>query len=710
MTLNSQSNDSLLKKLERLQHEYDSLKARYDQIISGHANAESQREKQLSFTQALNKIADVIISNNNSEEILESTNRILAETLKVDRAVIYDVSLVKNRIIGLCEWLKQGHADIAPTIGSYPIEMFLGPISAIKKSEQFIISHFNEVNNYFTDDNLIKLLHSQINIKSLLWYPFAFDDHGYYVFALNQILTLRKWTQEDIGFIESVAKQVSFALIKMRLRESETKYRQLIESANEAIVVIKDGLLCLNNPITCTMTGYSENEIGTIPFQLFIHPDDREHIVDNHLKRLNGENIPSNYVFRLLHKDGSTRFAHMNAVLINWEGSPATLNFLTDITDLKIAEEALVQSSKKWEAIIEASPDGIGMISLNGKIQLISEKLVNMHGYSTDQMNIILGKSIFDYIDPADHQLLIENTRKLLEGENGKRITEYRALKMDGSKFYIDINASVLHNSNGSPSSILYVERDITERKIADEEIKISNQELSKLNSEKDKLFSIIAHDLRSPFYGLLGLTEALDADNQTMSPTEIQKYSSLMHESVVTIYTLLENLLEWAQFQKGTIGFIPDDIFLVQLFAQSINSVSQRARHKGIEIINEISGSLQIFADDIMVNSVLRNLLSNAVKFTNRGGKITCKSRVTDDGLVEISVSDTGVGIPPTIKDRLFRLGEKVSTPGTENEPSTGLGLLLCKEFIEKHGGKIWVVSEKGTGSTFYFTLPKAQ
>ncbi len=213
------------------------------------------------------------------------------------------------------------------------------------------------------------------------------------------------------------------------LRESEQKYRLLIDSSNEAIVVIKDGRLRLANPVTLTLTGYSKEELEVTPFQLFIHPDDRAKIVDNHLRRLRGEDVPSHYKFRLLTKDGSTRWVYMNAVLINWEGGLATLNFLTDITDLKLVEEALQQTSQKWEAVISASPDGIGMITIDGKIQLISDKLVKMHGYQDDPMESILGRSIFEFIDPDDHQVLIENTRKLLAGEKSEKITEYRALR-----------------------------------------------------------------------------------------------------------------------------------------------------------------------------------------------------------------------------------------------------------------------------------------
>jgi signal transduction histidine kinase len=174
-----------------------------------------------------------------------------------------------------------------------------------------------------------------------------------------------------------------------------------------------------------------------------------------------------------------------------------------------------------------------------------------------------------------------------------------------------------------------------------------------------------------------------------------------------------LENLLEWAQLQRGAIVFTPKDLSLSAVFSQSVASIKQRAMQKGVNVTGEIPETLRIFADEKMIQTILRNLLSNAVKFTRRGGKIVAKARETENGMVEISVTDSGVGIAKDRIGKLFTLGEKVNSPGTEGEPSSGLGLLLCKEFVEKHGGKIWAESEvenkkisKPGWSTFYFSL----
>jgi signal transduction histidine kinase len=205
----------------------------------------------------------------------------------------------------------------------------------------------------------------------------------------------------------------------------------------------------------------------------------------------------------------------------------------------------------------------------------------------------------------------------------------------------------------------------------------------------------------------LIGFTEVLAADSHNMSSAEITKYSSSLHRSVLALYTLLENLLEWALLQKGSIQFVPKYLCLSDIFSQSKDSIVEKALQKEITILNEILGNQKIYADEKMITSVLRNLLSNAVKFTKKGGKVVVKAKEIERGFVEISVTDTGVGISSNIIGKLFKLGEKVGSVGTDNEPSTGLGLVLCKEFVEKHGGQMWVESKENIGSIFYFTLP---
>lgn len=239
------------------------------------------------------------------------------------------------------------------------------------------------------------------------------------------------------------------------------------------------------------------------------------------------------------------------------------------------------------------------------------------------------------------------------------------------------------------------------------QEVKNRNGELVKLNAEKDKFLSIIAHDLKSPFNGWLGLTEIFANDIKSFAPEKLQEIGKELFNSASNIYKLLENLLEWSLAQKGSLEFNPKDIELSLIVSQVVSNMSTIPKQKQIKIVNQITKTQTIYADEKMLNTVIRNLLYNAIKFSNRGGKIILRADSPSKKIVEISVIDNGVGIAYKDIVRLFKIEEKVNNKGTEGELSTGLGLLLCKEFVEKHGGEIWVESEIDKGSTFTFSLP---
>ena len=238
--------------------------------------------------------------------------------------------------------------------------------------------------------------------------------------------------------------------------------------------------------------------------------------------------------------------------------------------------------------------------------------------------------------------------------------------------------------------------------------VAIKTTELKELNASKDKFFSIIAHDLRGPLSAFVGVTQILTEDILIMEKEEIIDISLNMKTSATNIYNLLENLLEWSRLMQGKMDFVPEKFNLRKKIEACIDALSEYALKKRIEIKIIIPDEMEAFADNHMFDAVIRNLVSNAIKFTSVGGKVSvfaeyCKS----DHSIEVEIIDSGIGITPELKNKLFLLNEKTGRKGTEGEPSTGLGLLLCKEFIEKHGGKIWVESESGIGSIFKFNLP---
>ncbi len=254
---------------------------------------------------------------------------------------------------------------------------------------------------------------------------------------------------------------------------------------------------------------------------------------------------------------------------------------------------------------------------------------------------------------------------------------------------------------------LLVVKEDITLLLTAKQEIKLKNEELSKLNAEKDKFFAIIAHDLRGPLGGFMGLTEMMADKEQHFEAADIQEMTVKLSQAARQTFNLLENLLEWSQLENGLNGYSPQKLELSQVVSDCMNIVSESARRKGIGLFVDITDEPTVFTDKNMLKTVIRNLLSNAIKYTPNGGSVSLSAGLDENNTVTVSVRDTGIGMSEELHKNLFLIGANIKRPGTQGESSTGLGLQLCKEFVEKQGGKIWVESEEDKGAVFRFTLP---
>jgi len=240
-------------------------------------------------------------------------------------------------------------------------------------------------------------------------------------------------------------------------------------------------------------------------------------------------------------------------------------------------------------------------------------------------------------------------------------------------------------------------------------ELQDKNEKLRELNATKDKFFSIIAHDLKNPFSQLLSTAELLLNGFSKMENSELQSFLKILSDSSKHGYSLLENLLEWSRSQTGKIVRQPVAFNIVTTIRENIDILDNSLKNKNIQIEFENKNQCYVYADMNMISTVVRNLISNSIKFTYNGGKITIN--IIDSGdFAEISVADTGVGIAQSEIEKLFRIDVTHSTLGTEEEKGTGLGLILCKEFVEKNNGQIWVESTQNKGSRFAFTLQKTE
>jgi signal transduction histidine kinase len=239
-----------------------------------------------------------------------------------------------------------------------------------------------------------------------------------------------------------------------------------------------------------------------------------------------------------------------------------------------------------------------------------------------------------------------------------------------------------------------------------DLELLVSNHQLKELNATKDKFFSIIGHDLKNPFNSLIGMSDLLINNADKYSPEKVRRFAEHMHDSSKNAYNLLENLLEWSRIQRGELEPDLEEINPMGVIHEVIEQTGPIANSKNINLQTAPEGNHSVLADREMLKTTLRNLVTNALKYTYPDGTVIISTKKSD-GYLQFTVSDTGMGIPAEYIDRLFEIDCKLSQEGTGKEKGTGLGLILCKEFVEKQGGKIWVDSEEGKGSDFHFTIP---
>lgn len=368
---------------------------------------------------------------------------------------------------------------------------------------------------------------------------------------------------------------------------------------------------------------------------------------------------------------------------------------------VKITEEALVESEKRYIQFIKTTQNAI-IIHQSGKIIFANDASLEL--FKTFDENDLLNKNIFDFFLFTDEP----NSSKPKDEMGLKNfLQELKLIQLDGSIIDISISSSpiVFRNLNSDQLVI----KDISDRIKSEEEIKRYSRELEESNASKDKFFSIISHDLRSPFQGLLGLANIVTEEFDDLSNEELKEFLGNINRSSKNLFNLIENLLQWSRLQRKKIDIELTQNNLYSDIYYNINLLKPNADAKNISIVVDIDKEIDIYSDSNAFNSIVQNLISNAIKFTMPGGKIEI-SVLGKDNYIEIIISDTGVGIPDEAIPILFRIDNQHSTQGTEKETGTGLGLVICKELVEMQGGEISVKSKKDVGSTFSFTLKRAK
>jgi PAS domain S-box-containing protein len=542
------------------------------------------------------------------------------------------------------------------------------------------------------------------------------------------------------GITRDITEKV---LNQEEVKSSEFLYRSLFTNSVDGIFLL-DTVVKDCNQAVCDLLQYERMEfIGLFPsdFSPQFQPDGRASLESMKAKisaTLNG--APQRFYWVYQRKDGKLVDTEISLSPVMISGQKLVQAVVRDITerlrDEKLREALFVISETAYTAsdmynLYQKVHEVVGrlMPAKNFYISLYDEKTDTLSfpyfvdEYDPPQATKKMGRGLTEYVLRQETATLIDSKkdyelRKMGEVDligapqavwlgvplkiAGKTTGVIVVQHYEDEKAYGEYEVQILTFVAAQVAQVIERKRN------ADEMKKITN-ELQQLNATKDKFFSIIAHDLRNPFITILGFSDLLITDYFELTDEERKFYLEEMKKSAELSHNLLQNLLQWSRSQTGRIEFNQSTLPLKNMVNSNLELLEGTAAKKGIQLISEIPENMILFADEDMLNVVIRNLLTNAIKFTQRNGIIHV-SAYTNDSKAEISVKDSGVGMDDSALNNLFRIDVSHSSYGTNNEVGTGLGLILCKEFIEKHGGKISVISEPGKGSTFTFTIPISQ
>ena len=532
--------------------------------------------------------------------------------------------------------------------------------------------------------------------------------------------------------------------IEEKLKESEKRFKTIFNEAPLGIALIDSltGHIYEVNSMFAKIAGRTTEEMSSVNWMNITHPDDIKKDLENMALMNAGKISGFQMEKRYIHPDESQVWINMTIAPVYTEDKahPQHLSMIEDITERKRAEKALSETQAILRAAMDNSPAGIVIVNApDGVISYLNDTGLSILG--RERESIINKIGIDKYVEQWK---IIDFDGNPLESEEipltravkyGERCSlEFIIQRASDDDRILLFNASPIRNEDGKIMAGIAVFLDITERKQVEENLKANETILQDLNADKDQFISILAHDLKNPFNTILGYLDLLTENIRVYNIDKIEKQISIINNSAQSTYNLLLDILMWARSQSGKISFAPKSTSFPEILTVILPETQPIANAKKISVNHVSSEEINVFADIDMLKTILRNLISNSIKYTNLGGSINVKVEEFDYSKISmkdtsltnsqidklsaenrfpkehyhiISISDDGVGIAPEVLNKLFTVSKIKSTKGTNNESGTGLGLSLCKEFVERHGGTIWAESKPGKGSTFYFTLP---
>lgn len=520
---------------------------------------------------------------------------------------------------------------------------------------------------------------------------------------------------EDIFLLEAVAGSIS---LYARLNMAEQKLKESNDFLNKSQSLAHLGTWELHVPgnqlkwsdEVFRMFGYEPQEIP-VNYEIFlelVHPDDRGPVNAAYLSSVAESRDSYEIVHRIIkNRTGEVRYVHEKCEHTkDCDGTIIrSIGMVQDITERVEKEKKIIDYSeqlRKLQVAVEQSPVTIAITNADGILEYVNPAFSRITGYSSGEaigMNPRVLKS-----DKTPPDTFNDLWKTITSGNTWTG--EFINKKKNGELYFEEAIISPVKDSGNKITNFIAVKTDITLRKQQEEQIRKTTEQLKELNATKDKFFSIIAHDLKNPFQTILGFSDMLLQNFGKYDPEKIHRYVTNIHNASHNTFKLLENLLDWSRSQRGAIPFSPKQIPVSPVFEEISRLFDGKTLAKKIKLTCHCGKEIEAKADLDMLKTILRNLVSNAIKFTKPEGSVSVRA-VKKEPYLEISVTDTGIGMSEATKDNLFQIATSISTPGTGNEEGTGLGLLLCKEFIDRHGGEIHVSSMPGNGSCFTFTLP---
>ncbi len=497
------------------------------------------------------------------------------------------------------------------------------------------------------------------------------------------------------------------------LKESQLKYQIVADNTYDwEFWQAPDGKYLYHSPSCKRITGYEADVFLTVPkkFLSIIHPEDLDiyirhhHIAETESKRTNLE-------FRIIAADGSTRWiGHLCQPIYDAGGSfLGTRGSNRDITDRKQAEEHLKESEERWRKIIDTSPDGIAISTFDGRILTVSPAAVLMWGY--DSRAELTNHAIFEFIDQSYHAKAIKLIDLMLSGTYTGP-AEYLMVKKDQSRFYAEANAEIIRDAGGEPKSILFVLRDITERKQAEEEINKLNEELEKrvfertkqleaVNQELEAFSYSVSHDLRTPLRALDGFANILLQDYSPFLDTEGKRLLGIIIGNANKMGYLIDDLLSFSRLNRREIKFDKIDMYsMVNSVYQEIVPESEREK-----ISFHLQNIPETYGDPAMIRQVWLNLIGNAVKYSSKkSNRIIEVGNATEGSKTIYFVKDNGAGFDMAHSVKLFGVFQRLHT--TKDFEGTGIGLAIVQRIVTRHQGRVWAEGKVNEGATFYFIL----